>query len=243
MKLTAKKVSKWFLRDRGGSNKFFALNENDFELNQGELVVLYGQSGSGKSTLLNIISGLLTPSSGSVMVGETDIYKLDDTGVSKFRNEHFGIILQGQSAINTLTVIENVLLPYNLYNNSHKKNKKFSESELSESKIEERAEKLLEKTGIAELKNVMPTELSGGELRRMSISRALINNPEFILADEPTSDLDDENTEIVLTMFRNLANEGKSVLVITHDKEVFKFADRIFEMKSGNILDKEEKLG
>ena len=172
------------------------------------------------------------------MVGETDIYKLDDAGVSKFRNEHFGIILQGQSAINTLTVMENVLLPYNLYNNSHKTTKNFSKSE-----IEERAGKLLEKTGIAELENVMPTELSGGELRRMSISRALINNPEFILADEPTSDLDDENTEIVLTMFRNLANEGKSVLVITHDKEVFKFADRIFEMKSGNILDKEEKLG
>lgn len=238
MKLTAKKISKWFLRDRGGSNKFFALNENDFELNQGELVVLYGQSGSGKSTLLNILSGLLTPSSGTVMVGETDIYKLDDAGVSKFRNEHFGIILQGQSAINTLTVMENVLLPYNLYNNSHKTTKNFSKSE-----IEERAGKLLEKTGIAELENVMPTELSGGELRRMSISRALINNPEFILADEPTSDLDDENTEIVLTMFRNLANEGKSVLVITHDKEVFKFADRIFEMKSGNILDKEGKLG
>lgn len=238
MKLTAKKISKWFLRDRGGSNKFFALNENDFELNQGELVVLYGQSGSGKSTLLNILSGLLTPSSGTVMVGETDIYKLDDAGVSQFRNEHFGIILQGQSAINTLTVMENVLLPYNLYNNSHKTTKNFSKSE-----IEERAGKLLEKTGIAELENVMPTELSGGELRRMSISRALINNPEFILADEPTSDLDDENTEIVLTMFRNLANEGKSVLVITHDKEVFKFADRIFEMKSGNILDKEGKLG
>ena len=175
MKLTAKKISKWFLRDRGGSNKFFALNENDFELNQGELVVLYGQSGSGKSTLLNILSGLLTPSSGTVMVGETDIYKLDDAGVSKFRNEHFGIILQGQSAINTLTVMENVLLPYNLYNNSHKTTKNFSKSE-----IEERAGKLLEKTGIAELENVMPTELSGGELRRMSISRALINNPEFI---------------------------------------------------------------
>ena len=223
MKLTANKVSKWFLRAREGSNKFYALNESDFELNPGELTVLYGQSGSGKSTLLNILSGLLTPSSGKVMVGETDIHALDDAGVSKFRNEHFGIILQGQSAINTLTVIENVLLPYSLY---PKSGKNYADMEL------------LKKTGIEELKNVMPTELSGGELRRMAISRALINNPEFILADEPTSDLDDENTEIVLEMFKTLANEGKSVLVITHDKEVFKFADRIFEMKSGNILDK-----
>lgn len=232
MKLTANKISKWFLRAREGSNKFYALNENDFELNQGELTVLYGQSGSGKSTLLNILSGLLTPSSGKVIVGEIDIHTLDDAGISKFRNEHFGIILQGQSAINTLTVIENVILPYSLYPKIDK----------SPAEMEERARELLKKTGIEELENVMPTELSGGELRRMAISRALINNPEFILADEPTSDLDDENTEIVLEMFKTLANEGKSVLVITHDKEVFKFADKIFEMKSGNILDKNDNL-
>ena len=233
MKLVANKVSKWFLRAREGSNKFFALNENDFELIPGELTVLYGQSGSGKSTLLNILSGLLTPSSGKVIVGETDIHALDDAEVSKFRNEHFGIILQGQSAINTLTVIENILLPYSLY---PKNGKNYKE-------MEQRARELLKKTGIEELENVMPTELSGGELRRMAISRALINNPEFILADEPTSDLDDENTETVLEMFKSLANEGKSVLVITHDKEVFKFADRIFEMKSGNILDKNQNIG
>ena len=232
MKLTANKISKWFLRAREGSNKFYALNENDFELNQGELTVLYGQSGSGKSTLLNILSGLLTPSSGKVIVGEIDIHTLDDIGISKFRNEHFGIILQGQSAINTLRVLENVLLPYSLYPKIDK----------SPAEMEERAKELLKKTGIEELENVMPTELSGGELRRMAISRALINNPEFILADEPTSDLDDENTEIVLEMFKTLANEGKSVLVITHDKEVFKFADKIFEMKSGNILDKNDNL-
>ena len=232
MKLTANKISKWFLRAREGSNKFYALNENDFELNQGELTVLYGQSGSGKSTLLNILSGLLTPSSGKVIVGEIDIHTLDDAGISKFRNEHYGIILQGQSAINTLTVLENVILPYSLYPKIDK----------SPAEMEERARELLKKTGIEELENVMPTELSGGELRRMAISRALINNPEFILADEPTSDLDDENTEIVLEMFKTLANEGKSVLVITHDKEVFKFADKIFEMKSGNILDKNDNL-
>ena len=235
MKLVASKISKWFLRAREGSNKFFALSETDFSLNEGELTVLYGQSGSGKSTLLNILSGLLTPSSGRVMVGDTDIHALDDAGVSKFRNEHFGIILQGQSAINTLTVMENVLLPYHLYPKTVKNGK-------SSNEMEKRAVELLKKTGIDSLSTVMPTELSGGELRRMSISRALINDPEFILADEPTSDLDDENTEIVLDMFRELANEGKSVLVITHDKEVFKYADRIFEMKLGIILDKNENL-
>ena len=131
--------------------------------------------------------------------------------------------------------MENVLLPYNLYHKTGKGSKTLEE-------MEERAAELLKRTGIDGLKDVMPTELSGGELRRMSISRALINDPEFILADEPTSDLDDENTEIVLGMFRELANEGKAVLVITHDKEVFKYADKIFEMKLGIILDKNEKL-
>lgn len=234
MKITANKISKWFLRNRGDSNKFFALNENDFELNGGQLIVLYGKSGSGKSTLLNILSGLLTPSSGNVIAKETDLHKLSDEEISKFRNRHFGIVLQGQSAINTLTVLENVMLPYNLYNKAS--DKKAEEMEI-------RARELLKKTGISELENVMPTELSGGELRRMAISRALINNPEFILADEPTSDLDEENTEIVLNIFKELANEGKSVLVITHDKEVFKFADKIFEMKCGNILDKNNDIG
>ncbi len=236
MKLTANKISKWFLRERGGSNKFFALGENDFELNAGELVVLYGQSGSGKSTLLNILTGLLTSSTGTVVVGDTDLHKLDDVSLSKFRNKHFGIVLQGQSAINTLTVLENVLLPYNLYGNGAK-----DKEELR--KAQERAKALLKETGIEELASVMPTELSGGELRRMAISRALINEPEFILADEPTSDLDDENTEIVLKIFKRLAEGGKSVLVITHDKEVFKYADKIFEMKLGIILDKDKILG
>ena len=225
MKLTANKISKWFLRERGGSNKFFALGENDFSLNEGELVVLYGQSGSGKSTLLNILTGLLT-----------DLHKLDDVSLSKFRNKHFGIVLQGQSAINTLTVLENVLLPYNLYGNGAK-----DKEELR--KAQERAKALLKETGIEELASVMPTELSGGELRRMAISRALINEPEFILADEPTSDLDDENTETVLKIFKRLAESGKSVLVITHDKDVFKYADKIFEMKLGIILDKDKILG
>lgn len=233
MKLTASKISKWFLRDRGGSNRFYAINENDFELNTGELVVLYGQSGSGKSTLLNIISGLLTPSSGMVTVEGTGLYKLDDVSLSKYRNEHFGIVPQGQSAINTLTVLENVLLPYELYGKSSKNSVKYEE-------IVKRAKELLRGTGIEDLAEVMPTELSGGELRRMAISRALINEPEFILADEPTSDLDEENTETVLKIFRRLADGGKSVLIITHDKEVFKYADKIFKMKMGIILDKDE---
>jgi hypothetical protein len=170
------------------------------------------------------------------VVGDTDFGKLDDVSLSKFRNKHFGIVLQGQSAINTLTVLENVLLPFNLYGNLGK-------DKVDKKEVEARAMELLKETGIDELASVMPTELSGGELRRMAISRALINEPEFILADEPTSDLDEENTETVLGIFRRLADGGKSVLIITHDKEVFKYADKIFEMKMGIILDKDENLG
>lgn len=226
MELKASKISKWFLRNRGGTNRFFALNETDFTLKDGELLVIYGPSGSGKSTLINIISGLLTPSSGKVIVGDTDISGLNDLAMSKFRNENFGIIPQGQTAINSLTVLENVLLPYTLYN---------SKRDVQYNEVEKRGKKYLEKTGISELADVMPTELSGGELRRMAISRALVNDPAIIIADEPTSDLDDENSNVVLTIFRELADTGKSILIITHDKEVFKFADRIFKMKDGTL--------
>lgn len=227
MELKANKISKWFLRNRGETNRFFALNETDFTLKEGELLVIYGSSGSGKSTLINVISGLLTPSSGNVTVGETDIFNLDDLSISKFRNENFGIVPQGQTAINSLTVLENVLLPYTLYHTQE--DDKFTA-------VRERAEIFLEKMGILELANVMPTELSGGELRRMAVSRALINNPSIIIADEPTSDLDDENSSVVLSIFRELADSGKSVLIITHDKEVFSYADKIFKMKNGSLF-------
>ena len=225
MVLKAEKVSKWFLRNRNGSNRFFALNETDFTLKEGEITVIAGHSGSGKSTFLNILSGLLTPSSGRVLADNKDIYGMTDKELSAFRNENYGLIPQGQTPVYSLSVIENVLLPYSIYSGYGK----------LPADVTERADGLLKKLGIIELKDVMPSELSGGELRRMAISRALMKNPQIIMADEPTGDLDDKNTEIILNVFKDLAKEGKSVLIITHDKEVFPYSDTLYSMKNGDL--------
>lgn len=234
MVLKAENISKSFLRGSRAGNRFSALSETDFTLNEGEIAVIYGKSGSGKSTLMNILTGLLTPDTGKVFAGETDLHSLKDAEISVFRNKNFGIVPQGQTAVNSLTVMENVLLPYTLYKNGEKESEGLK-------KATEFAGDILERTGIAGLKAAMPKELSGGELRRMAIARAVINNPDIIMADEPTADLDEENTRTILKIFRELADRGKSVLIITHDREVFEYADRIFEMKAGKITENTTK--
>ncbi len=221
MILKAENISKKFPRKLKEANFFYAVNPLDFTLEQGKVTEIIGRSGSGKTTLLNMLSGLLSPSDGSVMLDENDIYSLPDKELSALRNEHFGVVPQGHTGLENLTVLENVLLPYALY---HKDNK-----------AEERALELLERVDILTLAEAYPSELSGGEVRRLAIARALIMNPEFVFADEPTGDLDDENTESVLQLFRELADDGTAVLLVTHEAEAKKFADIIYMMNSGNI--------
>ncbi len=183
---------------------------------------MYGRSGSGKSTLLNMLSGLLAPTMGRVLLNDMDVYQMEDLPLSRFRNQHFGVIPQGQAAIMSLTVLENVLLPGVIYG-------------AADARMESRGMELLEETGIGDLAKARPAELSGGEMRRMSIARALLQDPDVILADEPTADLDDENTEIVLGMLKRAADQGKIVLMATHDKETFAYADEIYRMDAGII--------
>jgi putative ABC transport system ATP-binding protein len=137
-----------------------------------------------------------------------------------------GFLPQGQTAIHSLNVLENVLVPFTLHG------KKDYETALS------RANDLLEKVGISELANIMPSELSGGEIRRMAIARALIRQPKFLFADEPTGDLDSQNTKIVLTLFRQLADEGMSIFLVSHDADAFPYADVIYEMEEGVLNDR-----
>ncbi len=219
MALTAKRISKRFPRATGGTNVFYAVKETDFALPVGELTVLEGRSGGGKTTLLNLLSGLLVPSSGTVMLGGIDLYQLSDEELSRFRNEHFGVIPQGQSAIGSLTVLENVFLPATIYGETEG--------------ATDHAEELLEQLGISHLRDALPRELSGGEMRRMAIARALMGNPDVIFADEPTGDLDDENTEIVFRILRGIADQGKAVLLVTHEKDAERYADRVFRMDAG----------
>lgn len=235
MILKAENISKKYKRNKKSENTFDAVKNTDFELNENELVEIIGRSGSGKSTFLSILSGILTPTSGKVTFfdnangknEEKDLYSLSDEELSVLRNRNFGIIPQGQSAISSLTVLENVLLPSTIYS----KNETVNEIQ----KIEEKALSLLEKVGIAHLKDSFPNELSGGEMRRMAIARSLINSPKVIFADEPTNDLDDENSKIVLQLLKSISKEGTSVLLVSHEADAENYADRIVRINNGEF--------
>lgn len=220
MQLRAENISRRYFRKHGEANFFEAVRPVSLTLESGQLTVLNGKSGSGKTTLLNMLAGLLNPSEGKVFLKETDLYALEDRELSRLRSEKIGVIPQGRSAVDTLTVYENILLPGILY---------------GETPRTDEAEKWMEMLGISDLRNAMPAELSGGELRRMAIARTLTANPEVILADEPTGDLDSDNTAAVLTAFRQAAKAGKTVLVVSHETDAEAYADRIYHMENGTI--------
>ncbi len=228
MKLEAVGIGRIFFRNGHGTNYFHAVNATDFVLQPGKLTEIVGRSGSGKTTFLHMLSGLLTPSEGKVLLDGTDLYAMDDNRRSLLRNQHIGIIPQGQTGLAGLTVLENVLAPAAMYGGDPASRR-------------QRASELLKLVGISDLEDVFANELSGGEVRRMSIARALINDPQIVMADEPTGDLDDENTEIVLQLLRAIAHEdGVAVLLVTHEKEAEAYADALYRM-SGGFLTREEK--
>ena len=221
-------VSRNFFRRRGESNYFTAVQPVDFELVPGALTEVTGRSGSGKSTFLNLLAGLLAPTSGKVWLDDVDLYSLPDGKLSRLRNRRFGVIPQGQTALRSLTVLENVLLPCALFG-----------GELPA----DEARALLEQVGIADLADVKCGELSGGEMRRMAIARALIRRPDVLLADEPTGDLDDANTAGVLELLRGAARQGAAVLLVTHEAEARKYADVVYRMDAGRLTAETQPAG
>lgn len=216
--LSIKNLSKIFYRSNGEANFFYALKDINLDVEDNSFLEIVGKSGSGKTTLLNIISGLLTPDEGEVIIDGKNIFELDDNERSKFRNQMFGIIPQGGSGLQNLTVLENILLPSILYSDTDK---------------HDEALKLLARLDILDLKDSYPNELSGGELRRMAIARALIMDPKIIFADEPTGDLDDSNTKIVLDILKSLQNEGKIIFMVTHDHDALDYATTVYKMDGG----------
>ena len=222
MILKAEGVSRRYFRRTGCANYFDAVLPVSLQIVPGEMTVLTGRSGSGKTTLLNMLSGLLMPAGGKVWVDDTDLYALDDKALSRLRSERIGIVPQGRSAVDTLTVLENILLPAVLYGRALPR---------------EEAARWMERLGIAHLQDARPAELSGGELRRMAIVRALAQDPEILFADEPTGDLDDENTRLVLSAFRDYAhNKKKAVFMVTHENDALLYADTVYRMDGGRIL-------
>ena len=222
MSLTAESLTKEFIRETKNTNRFTAVDNVSLTLDSGELTVLMGRSGSGKTTLLNMLSGLLEPSSGRVSYDGRSLYEMSDKQLSRLRNKHFGIIPQGQTAIHSLSVMENIMLPLALYGEGGAEDEGY-------------ARELMERLDILQLEGAKPAELSGGELRRMAIARAVIRKPPVIFADEPTGDLDDENTIAVFDFLKALAGEGAAVLVVTHENDAKPYADKLLTMSSGRL--------
>ena len=180
-----------------------------------------GRSGSGKSTLLHILGGLLPPVTGKVLIGETDLYALPEDARAELRSSTLGIVPQQLMSLRALTVRENVLLSALLYGR--------------EQDVSAHADALMERLGIAPLAHICPSELSGGELRRVMIARALAGVPQILLLDEPTGDLDAENTRRVLDLVRETADAGTAVLLVTHEREAASYADICYTMAEGRL--------
>ncbi len=229
MRMKAENISKRYFRKTGDANYFLAVKPLNLELNAGETAVLMGRSGSGKTTLLNMLCGLLSPTEGEVWMDDTSLYSLDDKALSRLRSERIGVVPQGRSAIDTLTVLENILLPAKLYGRPLPV---------------ENARQWMERLGIAHLRDARPAELSGGELLRMAIVRALAQSPDFLFADEPTGDLDDENTRLVLSALRDYVQEQKkAVFIVTHENDAMQYADRSFRMDGGQLITAADRKG
>lgn len=223
MELRAEQISRDFLRYSAKDGYFMAVAETDFTLAAGTLTAVTGRSGSGKSTLLHILGGLMKPVTGRVLLDETDLYAMRDAERDALRSRHIGIAPQRLMSLASLSVRENILLPALLTG--------------EEEQFAARADALMEQLGIRKLASVVPSELSGGELRRVTIARALVMQPGILLADEPTGDLDEENTRRVLSLLREVADAGTAVLLVTHEREAAAYADAAYTMTAG-VLEK-----
>ena len=221
MIIEATGLTKEFARARGGQRLFTAVHPLDIGLEERQLTLVSGHSGSGKSTLANMLAGILTPTAGYVRLDGADLYSLRDEELSRLRNERIGLVPQGHTALRALTVLDNVLLPSILYT--------------KDEAPADRARELLAAVGLGDLADAAPTELSGGELRRMAIARALLMDPAVVVADEPTAGLDSANATAVLTLLRDAADRGSAVLVVSHEAEAQRFADRSYVMEDGHL--------
>ncbi|ENJ1330894.1 ABC transporter ATP-binding protein [Campylobacter coli] len=197
--------------------KVKALNNINLSVYEGEWLAIMGPSGSGKSTLLNILSLMDTPSSGEYILDNENLEQMDEEQKITLRREKIGLVFQQFHLIPYLNALENVML-----------------SQYYHSSVdEEDAKMVLEKVGLSHRLTHLPSQLSGGEQQRVCIARALINNPEILLADEPTGNLDEANEKIVLETLQKLKNEGKTIVLITHNPELAKFADRTLILQHG----------
>ncbi len=197
-----------------------ALDGVSFQVNEGEWIAFMGPSGSGKTTLINILGGLDTPTAGQAVVDGTDVARLDEAGLTRFRAEKIGFVFQQFHLVSYLTALENVMLAQYFHSTTD----------------ENEARLALERVGLGDRLKHLPSRLSGGEQQRVAVARALINHPKLVLADEPTGNLDEANAETVIRLLRELHDQGHTILMVTHDPAIGQLADRRIDLAHGRIV-------
>lgn len=215
-------LSKSFKR---GSNTLFAVKNVNFTLEEGDFVNIIGRSGSGKSTFLNLLSGLLKPTEGKIFAKGEDMSDFSDREISKYRNEVIGFVPQSLGTLPNLNVLENVSLPYYLFKR--------------DDSAYEKAAMLLDEMGILHLKDDFPKNLSGGELKRVLIARSMINSPELLILDEPTSDLDKNTTMEIMDLLKKINSKGTALIIVTHELDILKYGNTLCQMEDGSLIKKE----
>ena len=224
--LEVKNLSKTYGK---GDTMVKALDNVSFSVEKGEFVAIIGPSGSGKSTLLHILGGVDVPTSGNVIINDTDISTLDETALAIFRRRQIGLVYQFYNLIPILTVEENLTLPLLL--DGRKPDKK-------------QIDELIKKLGLEKRLDHLPNQLSGGQQQRVSIGRALVNHPALMLADEPTGNLDSENSREIVALLRHFNKAlNQTVIIITHDEKIALSADRIISIEDGKITRDEVRIG
>ncbi len=207
-----------------GAGTFTALSEVDLDVAPGEFLSIVGRSGSGKSTLINLLTGIDRPSAGEIWVAGTAVHTLDEEALAVWRGATVGVVFQFFQLLPTLTVIENVALPMDFCNS------------VPPTARRERALELLARVGVADQADKLPSDLSGGQQQRAAIARALANDPALIVADEPTGNLDSTTTDAVMALFAGLARDGKTVVMVTHERGLDSFFTRRVELADGRVV-------
>ena len=218
--LEIKNISKAYNRQ---GKDFFAVKDVNLNISDGDFIHIIGRSGSGKSTFLNIVAGLLSADNGTLLLDGTNYLELSDEEKSKFRNKNIGFIPQSPALLGYLNILENIRLPYDMYE--------------KEGDSEGKARYFLNELGLEHLAKSYPKELSGGELRRIIIARALMTDPKILIADEPTSDLDIEATKEVMDLLKKINEKGTTVLIVTHELDTLKYGKKVYTMSEGVLTE------
>jgi putative ABC transport system ATP-binding protein len=207
-----------------GGSEVHAINNVDLEIAEGEFVAIVGRSGSGKTTLLNLLAGIDRPSSGTIRAAEVDLGSLSESGLAAWRGDNVGLVFQFFQLLPTLTVIENVMLPMDFANRIPPGDRR------------RLAQQLLARVGIGDQSDKLPATLSGGQQQRAAIARALANDPGLLLADEPTGNLDSATAAAVLELFAELNAEGRTIVVVTHERDIRSIVSREIALRDGCVV-------